>query len=44
VLLSPFVGSGTELLAALDNGASRVIGIDRERKYLEIARRRIETG
>jgi hypothetical protein len=32
------------LLAALDLGASKVIGIDRERKYLDIARRRVEAG
>ena len=35
VLLDPFVGSGTMLAAALDCGASRVIGIDKEAKYLE---------
>lgn len=44
VLLDPFCGSGSTLLAALDAGASRVIGIDREKKYLEIARRRVEAG
>lgn len=44
VLLDPFVGSGTMLQAGLDEGAGRVIGIDREKKYLEIARRRIENS
>lgn len=43
-LLSPFVGSGTELVAGLDHGAGRVIGIDREKRYLEIARRRIASS
>jgi hypothetical protein len=32
------------LLAGLDQGASRVIGIDRVRKYLRVARKRIEEG
>ncbi|QDV37579.1 DNA N-6-adenine-methyltransferase [Tautonia plasticadhaerens] len=44
VLLDPFCGSGTMLQAALDHGASRVIGIEKEAKYLEIARRRISGG
>lgn len=35
VLLDPFAGSGTILSAALDAGASKVIGIEREGKYLE---------
>ena len=39
--LDPFCGSGTMLVAGLDAGTSRVIGIDREKKYLAIARRRI---
>jgi DNA modification methylase len=42
VLLDPFVGSGTMLTAALDCGAVKVIGIDKEKKYLNIARRNIE--
>jgi hypothetical protein len=42
VLLDPFVGSGTMLTAALDCGAAKVIGIDKEKKYLAIARRNIE--
>lgn len=44
VLLDPFAGSGTMLAAGLDHGASKVIGIERERKYLEIARKRIREG
>lgn len=44
VLLDPFVGSGTMLIAGLDNNASRVIGIDREAKYLKTAKRRITKG
>ena len=44
VLLDPFVGSGTTLLAALDRGAGKVIGIDAEQRYLEIARGRVEAG
>jgi DNA modification methylase len=42
VLLDPFAGSGTMLTAALDCGAAKVIGIDKEKKYLAIARRNIE--
>jgi site-specific DNA-methyltransferase (adenine-specific) len=42
VALDPYCGSGSTLIAALDRGASKVIGIDRERKYLDIARRRVE--
>jgi DNA modification methylase len=41
VLLDPFVGSGTTLVAGLDNGASRVIGIDWEAKFLKTAKKRI---
>jgi SAM-dependent methyltransferase len=44
IVLDPFCGSGTMLLAGLDHGASKVIGIDREKKYLAIAKRRIKTG
>lgn len=44
VALDPFTGSGSTLLAALDHGAGKVIGIDRSAKYLEIARRRVEAG
>ena len=42
VLLDPFCGSGNVLLAGLDHGASKVIGIDRVAKYLRVARRRVE--
>jgi DNA methylase len=44
VLLDPFVVSGTTLAAGLDFGASKVIGIDKERKYLQIVRKRIANG
>jgi DNA modification methylase len=43
VLLDAFCGSGGVLVAGLDEGASRVIGIDKEAKYLETARRRIRS-
>jgi DNA modification methylase len=42
-LLDPFVGSGTTLLAALDNGASQAIGIDKEPKYLAMAKQKLHT-
>lgn len=41
VLLDPFIGSGTMLLAGLNHGASKVIGIDQVDKYLQTARKRI---
>ena len=41
LVLDPFVGSGTTVVAALAEGR-RSIGIDSERRYLEIAKRRIE--
>ena len=44
VLLDPFCGSGTMLVAGLDHGASKAIGIDKEKKYLAIAKRRITKG
>jgi DNA modification methylase len=44
VLLDPFCGSGTVLAAGLDQGASKVIGIDKEKKYLTIAKKRIQRG
>jgi len=44
VLLDPFCGSGTMLAAGLDHGASRVIGIEKEKDYLAIAKRRIAKG
>jgi DNA modification methylase len=44
VLLDPQSGSGTMLLAGLDSGASRVIGIEKMAKYVRVARNRIEEG
>jgi 16S rRNA G966 N2-methylase RsmD len=41
VLIDCFCGSGTTLLAGLNCGASKVIGIDKEEEYLDLARRRI---
>jgi SAM-dependent methyltransferase len=44
VLLDPMCGSGTMLQAGLDHGASKVIGMEKEAKYLKIARKRIVEG
>jgi hypothetical protein len=44
VLCDPFCGSGTMLQAGLDYGASKVIGIDKVRKYLAMAKRRIQNS
>lgn len=44
VLLDPFAGSGTMLVAGLDHGASKVIGIEKEAKYLKTAKKRIALG
>ena len=44
VLLDPFAGSGTMLAAGLDCDASKVIGIEKEKKYLEIAAKRVREG
>jgi len=44
VLLDPFCGSGTMLLAGLDQNASKVIGIEKKAKYLRTARSRIAEG
>ncbi len=41
VLLDMYCGSGTMLAAGLDNGASKVIGIEKERKYLNVAKKRV---
>ncbi|MDA9856582.1 DNA modification methylase [Rubripirellula sp.] len=38
-LIDPFCGSGTSLVAGLDNGARKVIGIDRVNKYLKTAKK-----
>ena len=42
VLLDCFAGSGTILQAGLDQGASSVIGIEKMKNYLTIAKKRIE--
>ncbi len=44
VLLDCFAGSGTMLAAGLDFGASQVIGIEKEKKYLRSAEKRILEG
>jgi DNA modification methylase len=44
VLLDCFCGSGTMLAAGLDFGASRVIGIERQKKYVKIAQKRVAAG
>jgi len=41
LIIDPYLGSGTTGIAALQEG-HRFIGIDIERKYVEIARRRLE--
>ena len=41
VLLDCFAGSGTMLAAGLDFGASKVIGIEQQKKYIKIAEKRI---
>lgn len=41
VLLDCFAGSGTMLTAGLDFGASQVIGIEQQKKYIKIAEKRI---
>lgn len=41
VLLDCFAGSGSMLVAGLDFGASKVIGIEQKKKYLRIAEKRI---
>jgi site-specific DNA-methyltransferase (adenine-specific) len=40
VVLDPFSGSGTTLIAAVSN-SRKGIGIDVDRKYCELARKRI---
>ena len=42
VLLDPMCGSGTSLVAGLDNGARQVIGIDKVKSYLTTAKKWIE--
>lgn len=41
VLLDCFCGSGTMLVAGLDYGASKVIGIEREKGYIKVAEKKI---
>jgi DNA modification methylase len=44
VLLDCFCGSGTMLCAGLDFGASRVIGIERQKRYVKSAEQRVAEG
>ena len=44
VLLDCFAGSATMLAAGLDFGASKVIGIEQQKKYIKIAEKRIVEG
>ena len=44
VLLDCFAGSGTTLAAGLDFGAGRVIGIEKVKKYVRIAEKRVVSG
>lgn len=44
ILLDPFAGSGTMLAAGLDFGASKVIGIEKERRYIKVAEKRLVEG
>ena len=44
VLLDCFAGSGTMLAAGLDFGASKVIGIEQQKKYIKMAEKRIVEG
>lgn len=41
LVLDPFIGSGTTAIAALQHGR-RVIGIDRDPRYVHLARQRLE--
>lgn len=43
LILDPFVGSGTTLVAAQDLGRNAV-GFDLKREYVDIANKRVETG
>jgi 16S rRNA G966 N2-methylase RsmD len=44
VLLDCFAGSGGILASGLDHGASKVIGIEKEGRYIEMAWKRIREG
>lgn len=41
-ILTPFAGSGSEMIGALQAGWDETVGIEREREYVEIARARLE--
>jgi len=41
IVLDPFLGSGTTAIAALNTGRF-FIGIEKEKEYVEIARKRLE--
>lgn len=41
VLLDCFAGSGTMLAAGLDFGASQVVGIERHKRYIRLAQKRV---
>lgn len=40
-ILTPFAGSGSEMIGALQAGWDETVGIEREREYVEIARARL---
>jgi 23S rRNA G2069 N7-methylase RlmK/C1962 C5-methylase RlmI len=42
VALDCFAWSGSSLVAALDAGAGKVISIEKEGRYVKIAKRRVE--
>jgi DNA modification methylase len=44
VLCDSFAGTGTMLAAGLDFGASRVIGIEQQKKYIKLTEKRIAEG
>ena len=43
ILLDPFVGSGTTILAAQNLGF-KAVGIEREKEYVEIAKARLKNA
>lgn len=43
-ILVPFSGSGSEMIGCLQAGWDEVVGIEREAKYIEIAKGRISNG
>jgi len=44
VLLDPFTSGGAILAAGLDHGASNVIGLERVKRYVDVAWERIRNG